>query len=142
MRKKCLVICIAVLLLGTGLFGQTSAKELDSLHQGLFKAKDDTVRMVTLQNLGGYYAESNRDSAMYFTEAGILLTEKMNQQLFLAKFLLLKSYLVQKQFNLTLSLKLCNQAMAILKSSKNDKDAYIPPDDPLEMTLKNTPFRN
>ena len=106
MSKKYLAISITVLLLATRLFGQAPPKELDSLHQALANAKDDTVRMVTLQNLGGYYAESNRDSAMYFTEAGILLTEKMNQQLFLAEFLLLKSYLVQKQYNLALSLKL------------------------------------
>ena len=133
MSKKYLAISITVLLLATGLFGQSPPKELDSLHQALANAKDDTVRMVTLQNLGGYYAESNRDSAMYFTEAGILLTEKMNQQLFLAEFLLLKSYLVQKQYNLALSLKLCNQAMAILTSKKYDKDEYIRP---------NVPFRN
>ena len=39
-----------------------------------------------------------------------------------------KSYLVQKQANFSLSLKLCNEALAILqneKNEKNEKNAYI-----------------
>jgi two-component system, NtrC family, sensor kinase len=108
---------------------QSQKAVLDSLHHVLVTAPDDTVRMVTLDNLAGYYAESNRDSSMYFTEASIVIAKKMNQQLYLADLLLTKSYLVQKQANFTLSLKLCNEALAILEDKRNEKGAYIPADD-------------
>jgi two-component system, NtrC family, sensor kinase len=108
---------------------QSQQKELDSLHMALKNAANDTIRMVTLSNLASYYAESNRDSAMLFIEEAISITKKMNQQLGIARFLLFKSYLVQKQANFSLSLKLCNQAMEIVQDEKNEKNAYIPKDD-------------
>jgi two-component system, NtrC family, sensor kinase len=108
---------------------QPQHKELDSLHTALKNAANDTIRMVTLVNLAGYFAESNRDSAMLYTEAAIPIAKKMNQQLWIAKALLYKSYLVQKQANFSLSLKLCNQAMEIVQDEKNEKNAYIPKED-------------
>jgi signal transduction histidine kinase len=125
MRKKCLVICIAVLLLGTGLFGQSSAKKLDSLHQALFIAKDDTARMITLDNLGSYYAESNRDSSLFYFEASIGIARKLRQQLYLVDLLLGKSYLLQKKVDYIGSLKLCNEALAICNDRNTEKDARV-----------------
>ena len=105
---------------------QSQQNELDSLHIALKNAANDTIKMVTLNNLTSYYAESNRDSAMLFIEEAINIAKKINQQIWIADFLLLKSYIVQKQANFSLSLKLCNQAMEIVQDKKNEKNAFIP----------------
>ena len=47
---------------------QSQQRQLDSLHTALKNAPDDTVRMVALGNQASYYAESNRDSAMFFID--------------------------------------------------------------------------
>ena len=51
------------------------------------------------------------------------------QMVWVAGFLLNKAYLHQKQSNYSLSLKLCNEALEIIQDKKNEKGAYIPPDD-------------
>jgi len=107
---------------------QAQKTELDSLHHALAAAPGDLARMNILDLLGGYYSESNRDSAMYFTEMSIGIAKKTHQQLFLANLLLEKSYLVQKQANFILSLKLCNEALTILEDKRNEKGAFIPAD--------------
>jgi signal transduction histidine kinase len=128
MNSKLLLKIILFLLLPTFANAQSQQKELDSLHIALKKAANDTVKMVTLNNLASYYAESNRDSSMLFIEEAILIAKKTNQQLLIADFLLFKSYLVQKQANYSLSLKLCNEALAIVEDERNEKNAYIPKD--------------
>ena len=137
MQLKFIFIIIALLSLQTDPMAQSPQKELDSLHQALFAARNDTVRMLTLDNLASYYAESNRDSAMYFNEGSIRIAEKMKLHLYLPVLFLLKSYLVQKQSNYALSLKLCNQALATLSTHKYDKDAFIPDDH----RFRNDPIR-
>jgi two-component system, NtrC family, sensor kinase len=126
--KKILTIAW-LFLLPLLVHAQQPQKELDSLHTALKNAANDTIRMVTLSNLAGYYAESNRDSAMLYVEEATPIAKKMNQQLWIAKALLFKSYLVQKQANFSLSLKLCNEALAIIQDKKSEKNAYIPRDD-------------
>ena len=108
---------------------QPHQKELDSLHMALKNAADDTVKMITLYNLASYYGASNWDSAMLFVENAISIAKKMNQQIWIANFLLFKSNLVLKQTNFSLSLKLCNEALAIIQDKRNEKNAYIQKDD-------------
>jgi signal transduction histidine kinase len=108
---------------------QSQQKQLDSLHVALKNAINDTVRMVTLYNLANYFIESNRDSSMFFNEASMVVANKINQPLWVANSLLLKSYLVQRQSNLSLSLKLCNEALVIFQDEKNEKNAVIPRED-------------
>jgi len=129
MNCKSLLKIILLLLLPFFTKAQSQQKELDSLHTALKNAANDTVKMVTLDNLAGYYAESNRDSAMFFTEKALVLAKKINQPLWIADILLVKSYLVQKQSNFTLSLKLCNEALAIVQDEKTEKNAYIQKED-------------
>ncbi len=126
MNSKLLLKITLLLLLSFASKAQSQQKELDSIHTALKNAANDTVKMVTLKNLASYYAESNRDSSMLFIEEAILIAKKMNQQLWIAEFLLSKSYLVQKQANYSLSLKLCNEALAIVEDERNEKNAYIP----------------
>jgi len=121
---------ITILLLLIPFFpkAQSQQRQLDSLHASLKNAANDTVRMITLDNLASYYAESNRDSAMLFIEDAMIIAKKMNQRLFLADILLFKSYMFQKQANFSLSLKLCNEALSIIEDNKSEKNAFIPKD--------------
>ena len=108
---------------------QSQQKQLDSLRTALKNTADDRVKMVTLYNLASYFTESNRDSAMFFNEASMVVANKINQPLWVANSLLLKSYLVQREENLSLSLKLCNEALVILQDERNEKNAVIPKGD-------------
>ena len=81
MDSKLLLKMTFLLLLPFFTKAQSQQKELDSLRTALKNAANDTVKMVTLSNLAGYYAESNRDSAMLFIEEAIPIAKKMNQQL-------------------------------------------------------------
>ena len=129
MNSKLFLIIVLLLQLPFAIKAQPKLKEIDSLHIALKNAANDTVKMVTLKSLASYYAENNRDSSMLFIEEAILIAKKMNQQLWIADFLLFKSYIVQKQANYSLGLKLCNEAMAIIQDQKSEKNAYIPKDD-------------
>ena len=125
--KFLLSILLLVLLPGLSK-AQYQLSELDSLHLASKTAPSDTLRMFTFNNLASYYTESNRDSSMYYCEASITVAKELNQSIHLADFLLLKSYLVQKQSDFSQSYKLCNEALAILEDDTNDKTAFIPKD--------------
>ncbi|MBS1496297.1 MAG: GHKL domain-containing protein [Bacteroidetes bacterium] len=125
---KFLLKTVLFVLLPFIINAQQQQKQLDSLHTALKNATDDTARMLIRQSLGYYYMESNRDSAMLYIEEAYAIAKKINQPIWVAQILLDKSYLMQKQVNLSLSIKLCNEAMAILQNERNEKNAYIPKD--------------
>lgn len=104
---------------------QSQQQQPDSLHTALKNAANDTVKMITLSDLAGCYFENNRDSALYYTEAFIGIAKKLNQPIWVANGLLNKAYVVQKQANFSLSLKLCNEALAIVEDKRSEKNAYI-----------------
>ena len=108
---------------------QVQQRELDSLQTVLKNAANDTIRMETYYNLAGYHAESDRVSATLYIEDAISLAKKMELKFFIAKTYELKSYLVQKSANFSLSFKLCNDALEILQDERNERGAYISKDD-------------
>jgi len=118
-----------LLLLPFFALSQSQKRELDSLHLSLRNTANDTVRMIILMNIVGYYVERNRDSTMDYAENAIAIAKKINQPLWVANFLLLKSYLNQKQANLVLSLKFCNEALGIANDIRNEKNVFIPKDE-------------
>jgi two-component system NtrC family sensor kinase len=128
MNRKYLLRIALLLLLPFFTKAQLQLKQLDSLHTALKNVANDTIKMITLSDLTFYFAENNRDSAMFFCEAGMSIASKINQPLWVARFLLYKSNLVLKQDNFSLCLKLCNEALAITQDEKNEKNAYIPKD--------------
>ncbi len=108
---------------------QSEKRELDSLHRALNNAANDTVKLITLMNIIPYYVESNRDSTMFYAGKGIAISKKLNQPVWEAEFIILKAYLMQQDANLALSLRLCNEALAIANDARNEKNAIIPRDD-------------
>jgi len=118
-----------LLLLPFIALSQSQKRELDSLHLVLKKTANDTVKMITLKNMVNYYVESNRDSTMTLAESGINIAKRIRQPLWVADFVILKAYLMQKDANLALSLRLCNEALAIANDERNEKNVFIPRDD-------------
>jgi len=103
-----------------------SIQKLDSLHHALKTAENDSVRMELLNGLYLYYAESNRDSAMFFTDLALAKSKEIKQPLWTAYILINKAYLLQKQGNLSLSFKLLNESMSILKDEKSEESFFFP----------------
>ena len=118
-----------LLLLPFFALSQSQKREFDSLLLVLKKTANDTTKMTTLKNMVPYYVESNRDSAMTLAENVINIAKRIRQPLWVADFLILKAYLKQKDANLALSIKLCNEALAIANDEKNEKNVFIPKDD-------------
>ena len=104
---------------------QTQQQKSDSLHLSLKGAPNDTIKMSAYYNLIRYYAESNRDSAMFFVGKALVIAKKINQPLWTAKLLIPKAYVLMHQGNLPLSFKLTNEAMAIVNDKNSEKNVYI-----------------
>ena len=104
---------------------QTQQQQLYSLHLALKGAPNDTMKMSAYYNLIRYYAESNRDSAMFFVGKALVIAKKINQPLWTAKLLIPKAYVLMQQGNLPLSFKLTNEAMAIVNDKNSEKNVYI-----------------
>ena len=114
MSRKSFLKITLLLLLPFFTKAQSQQRKLDSLHTALKMVTDDTVKMLIVQNLGLHYLESNRDSALFFTEQFLDLTKKIKQPLWTASGLSRKAYILQKSGNLPLSFKLLNESKAIL----------------------------
>lgn len=71
---------------------QTQQKQLYSLHVALGNATNDTVKMITLYQIAEYYAESNRDSALFFAEQAVVISKQIRQPIWTANLLVAKSY--------------------------------------------------
>jgi two-component system, NtrC family, sensor kinase len=102
--------------------------KLDSLHQALKMSANDSVRMDLLGDLYSYYAESNWDSAAYFTEQLLVLSARLKQPLWKARGLLNKAYILQKKGNLPSVFKLINESMLIAQDEQNENNLYMPTD--------------
>ncbi len=98
----------------------------DSLHQALNVVENDSVRLELLEDFYGYYAESNIDSALYYTDLALAESKKIKQSLWTAMELINKSYLLQKQGNLSMSFKLLNESMAIVKDERSEQNVFFP----------------
>ena len=108
---------------------QGQQTKLDSLFAAIKTAPNDTVKMVTLNRLTLFYAESNWDSALYFNNQSLQISRQLKQPLWVAYALLEKSYYVQKKGNLPEAYKLANEALLIIQNDANEKNVFIPAGD-------------
>ena len=104
-------------------------KKLDSLNDALKRAKNDTVKMVSLAGLSAFYGESNWDSAFYFSNLGLKISRQLKQPLWVANFLLGNSYFLESKGNLPEAFKLANEALLITQNNANEKNVHIPAGD-------------
>ena len=121
-----LQIIFSFLLCSFFVDAQGQQKELDSLHASLKTAQNDTVKMILFNGLSLFYAESNSDSAIYFSNQGLKVSRELKQPLWVANFLLGNSYYLQKKDNLPEAFKLANEALLITQTVANEKNVFIP----------------
>lgn len=117
---------ILVLLLPFFALSQSENEDINNLHFELKNATTDERKMLVLSSIASYYTESVRDSSMFYNQKSITYAESLDQPLWKARFLLTKAYLLQKEVNLSASLKLCNEALTIANDAKNEKNLFIP----------------
>ena len=120
---------ILLLLLPFFAISQSKNEKINNLHYKLKDVATEEQKMLVLNDIAIYYMESARDSSMFYNQKSITYAEKLDQPLWKARFLLIKAYLLQKEVNLALSLKLCNEVLAIANDAKNEKNFFIPKDD-------------
>lgn len=124
--KRLIVLLIFIFFTGN-LFAQYQPTNIDSLMAALKNPPDDSVKMVALFDIAGYYVEVDRDSCMYFADKGVSTGKKINQPLWVAHFLTeYQSFLAMTAGNFPLSFKLANEALKIVQDKTNEKNVYIP----------------
>jgi signal transduction histidine kinase len=127
-RIKALNIAFFIML---PVFAKTQSQfsKLDSMHNELKTAANDTLRMFSLASFINVYLENDRDSAFFYTEQSLAIAKKLKQPIMTADLLLKKAYILQKQGNLPLMFKLVNESIAITKDERNESNIYVPADE-------------
>jgi len=127
-RIKALNIAFFIML---PVFAKTQSQfsKLDSMHNALKTAANDTLRMFSLASFINVYLENDRDSAFFYTEQSLAMAKKLKQPIMTADLLLKKAYILQKQGNLPLMFKLVNESIAITKDERNEINIYVPADE-------------
>lgn len=97
------------------------SNKLDSLHMVLNNAANDTLRMDAYFNLGIYYLERNRDSAVYYANKSIALARQLKLKLNEAGALSLKGYSQISLGNYPESLKSISRALKIAEDPASEK---------------------
>jgi len=100
---------------------QAPQPKLDSLHNALIHAANDTIRMDICSNISDFYSESNRDSALYFMDQSLALAQKLKLKLNEAIYLDNNAYELMHQGNYPKSLQASLQALKIADEPESEK---------------------
>jgi two-component system, NtrC family, sensor kinase len=104
------------------LMGQS--QQLDSLQLLLSNAPSDTVRMNIYDQLGWYYAEINRDSALFYFEKALPISRKLELRLYEADALNGMGYALAQLGNYPKSLESFLEAQKIARDPASEKNAW------------------
>jgi len=118
---KNLVTIILLLILPVVVSAQSDQNQLDSLHVSLKNAANDTVRMDVYKNLGQFYMEINRDSAISYLNKSITLAQQLRLKLFEADVLGIRGYMLMALGNYPMSLESLLQALKITEDPASEK---------------------
>ncbi len=116
MRK---FIKILLLLLIPAL-GMAQQSHLDSLKKALHAARTDSARYLRLSDINDYYAELNRDSALYYGDQALAIAKKNGQLLDEASTLDGKGYILMHLGKFPESLECFQQALKLAEDPKNE----------------------
>jgi tetratricopeptide (TPR) repeat protein len=110
----------------------------DSLISLLHQATNDTLRMDAYRRLGFYYAQRNRDSALYYGEQQLLLARKLKQKFWEGRALSHIGYVYYTMEYYPIALKFLLQAKEIAEDPKIENDIWglLKEDNPHEARLK------
>jgi hypothetical protein len=70
-----------LLLLPVLVTAQFQRNQVDSMHQVVRDAANDTIRMDAYTKLGAYYDDVNLDSSMYYSEKGMVIAKQLQLNL-------------------------------------------------------------
>ena len=103
---------------------QANQARLDSLHNALWHAANDTIRMDVYANIADFYNESKRDSAIFFGDRAIAIAQKIHLKLNEAEYLDAKGYELMHIGDYPQSLKIFLQALNIADNAESETLAW------------------
>src|ERR1700712_1324380 len=108
----------------TFLTAQSQPSLLASLQLRLSNPPSDTVRMNTYDQLGWYYAEIDRDSALSYFEKELPISRKLKLRLYEADALNGMGYALEQLGNYPKSLESYLEAQKIARDVASEKSAW------------------
>ena len=112
------------LLFPVVLKAQTQPFQLDSLQRELKNSANDSVRMNLYDELGWYYAEINRDSALAYFEMELPVARKLNLKIYEADALNGMGYILGQLGNYSRALESFLEAQKIASTPSIEKNTW------------------
>lgn len=106
------------------LFEKPVREQLDSLQNILLNTNNDTFRMSAFRDLHFYFSEMNRDTALYFAEQQLLLSQKLHQKLWEASAYESIGYVTQIEGNYPKAYKALSHALKIAEDPRSEKNNW------------------
>ncbi len=106
------------------LMAQSQPSQLDSFQRLLRNVPNDTVRMNMYDQLGWYYAEINRDSALFYFEKELPISRKLKLALYEADALNGMGYAFEQLGNYPKSLESYLEAQKITRNVVSEKNTW------------------
>lgn len=120
--KNCIKILLLVII---PISVNAQQGNIDSLKRALTHAASDSARWVICWDLGFYWGEKDRDSALYYAETGIQLARQNNKQLNEAAMLDLKGYELIRLGRLPESYQCLTQALKIAENANSEHSLWL-----------------
>ncbi|MGZ3750696.1 MAG: ATP-binding protein [Mucilaginibacter sp.] len=105
--------------------GMAQQSRLDSLKKALHAARTDSVRYLRLSDLGDYYAEVNRDSALFYLNASLPIAQKNGRTIDEANVLDSKGYILMHLGKFPESLECFQQAIKLAEDPANENKSWF-----------------
>lgn len=111
----------SVLTAQNTLFDKPIKQELDSIRNVLQHTDNDTLKMSAFRDLHFYYSEMNRDTALYFAEQQLHLSQKLHQKLWEASAYESIGYVTQIMGNYPKAYEALSNALKIAEDVNSEK---------------------
>ncbi|MES2774410.1 MAG: histidine kinase dimerization/phosphoacceptor domain -containing protein [Bacteroidota bacterium] len=103
------------------LFEKPVREQLDSIQHVLRVTHNDTLKMVAFRDLHFYFSEMDRDTALYFAEQQLILSQKLHQKLWEASAWESIGYVTQIEGNYPKAYKALSHALTIAEDVKSEQ---------------------
>src|SRR5579862_7752595 len=124
--KTRIKILLLLLIPALGLAQQSAQQShIDSLRRSLKTARTDSVRFANFMGLGWSFAETNRDTALYFHNQAFKLAKKDDRLLDEASALNGKGYVLMHLGKFPESLQCFQQALAMEEDQANENKFWF-----------------
>jgi two-component system, sensor histidine kinase PdtaS len=127
--RKIILLFVIILLIYTPsvltaqntLFDKPVKQQLDSILNVLHTTDNDTLKMSAYRDLHFYYSEMDRDTALYFAEQQLLLSQKLYQKLWEASAYESIGYVTQIEGNFPKAYEALSNALKIAEDVNSEK---------------------